>query len=124
MRNESPVSLHAAFEAAFNSADLEALTALYEPGAVLASQQGGPFHGLDAIREAYRGFLAMKSDIHVETLGMLETGEGLALLHGRWTRKGTDADGAELRWEGRNTEVVRRQPDGRWLFLIDNPSAP
>ena len=26
--------------------------------------------------------------------------------------------------EGRSTEAARRQPDGRWLFVIDNPSVP
>jgi uncharacterized protein (TIGR02246 family) len=122
--NTQPSTLHAAFEAAFNSGDLEALTALYEPGAVLSSQPNVLFAGLDAIREAYRGFLDMKPEIHVETLAILEAGDGLALLHGRWEMTGTGPDGAGIRMEGRNTEVARRQPDGSWLFVIDNPFAP
>ena len=121
--SNAPSTLHAAFEAAFNSGDADAVTALYEPGAVLMSRPG-LLSGLDAIRESYRGILAVKPEIHVETLGMLETGEGIALLHGRWTKKGIGEDGAEIRSEGRSTEVVRRQADGRWLFLIDNPFAP
>ena len=124
MFNHQPAELHGAFQAAFNAADLEALVALYEPGAVLSSQSNQPVSGRDAIREAYRAFLAVKPEIHLETLAMFETGEGLALLHGRWTMTGTGPDGAELRMEGRNAEVVRRQPDGSWLFLIDNPFAP
>jgi uncharacterized protein (TIGR02246 family) len=125
MPHDPPIKLHAAFVAAFNAADLEAMTALYEPGAVLASQAGAPVvSGVDAIREAYRGFFAMKPEIHLETLGVIEAGEGLALLHGHWSMTGTGPDGAEIRMEGRNTEVVRRQPDGRWLFVIDNPFTP
>lgn len=125
MPDDPPIKLHAAFVAAFNAGDLEAMTALYEPEAVLASQPGAPVvSGVDAIREAYRGFFAMKPEIHLETLGVVEAGEGLALLHGQWSMKGTAPDGAEIRMEGRNTEVVRRQPDGRWLFVIDNPFAP
>ncbi|MBZ5617302.1 MAG: DUF4440 domain-containing protein [Acidobacteriia bacterium] len=123
MPNQPPTSLHAAFELALNSADLEALTALYEPEAVL-SQPTAPVSGWDAIRKAYRGVLALKPQIRVETLGMLDTAEGLALLHGRWTMTGTGPDGVEIRMEGRNTEVVRRQPDGSWRYLIDDPFAP
>ena len=45
----------------------------------------------------------------------------LALLQGKWVLLGTGPDGAEMHSEGRNTETVRRQADGRWLFVIDNP---
>jgi len=116
-------SIHEEFEAAFNAGDLEALTALYEPAAVLKVGDAVA-HGPAAIREAYRGFLARQPEIHVETLEVLETGEGLAMLHGRWREKWTGPDGTEFQTEGRNTEVVRRQPDGTWRFLIDNPFAP
>lgn len=116
--------VHDRFEKAFNSGDVEALAAMYEPGAILVTQPNGPVSGLDAIREAYRGFLESKPRIHVETLAVFELSEGIAMLHGRWVKTGTQPDGSEVRIEGRNTEVVRRQPDGRWLFLIDNPFAP
>ena len=48
----------------------------------------------------------------------------VALLHGRWTLKGTAPDGSAIETSGRNSEVVRRQPDGGWLFAIDNPFTP
>lgn len=118
-----PTQIHQQFSQAFNAANLEALVGLYEAGAVLAVE-GGPARGLDAIREAYRGFLAFKPRIRVETIASFETADGLALLHGRWEMTGTQPDGSPLRMEGRNTEVVRRQPDGRWLFVLDNPFAP
>jgi ketosteroid isomerase-like protein len=33
----------------------------------------------------------------------------------------TAPGGSPLELAGRFTDVVRRQPDGRWLFVIDNP---
>jgi hypothetical protein len=33
-----------------------------------------------------------------------------------------ESSGQAVRREGRNTETARRQADGRWLFVIDNPS--
>ena len=46
------------------------------------------------------------------------------MLHGAWILQETSADGTTMRREGRNTETVREQPDGRWLFVIDNPRVP
>jgi uncharacterized protein (TIGR02246 family) len=117
----SPEELHTGFQEAFNRHDLEAVVALYEPGAVLVSD-AEPAQGTDAIREAYRGFFAMRPVMELQTLAVHRAGE-LAMLHGRWMLRGAAPDGSEIRREGRNTEIARRQPDGRWLFVIDNPYA-
>jgi ketosteroid isomerase-like protein len=34
---------------------------------------------------------------------------------------GTDPDGNDVSMTGLTSDVVRRQPDGNWLFVIDNP---
>ncbi len=120
--NESPEHLHLSFQDAFNRHDLESIVALYEPGAVLASAEGA-VQGTDAIREAYRGILAMRPTINLQTLGVNRAVD-LAMLHGKWTLYGTGPDGSQIHREGRNTETARLQPDGRWLFVIDNPSIP
>ena len=119
---DSPEQLHARFLDAFNRHDVEAIAALYEPDAVFASSRG-PVYGKDAIREAYRGVFAKRPTMELETLGANRVGE-LAMLHGHWIMHSRGADGSPVRHEGRNTETVRLQPDGRWLFVIDNPSVP
>jgi uncharacterized protein (TIGR02246 family) len=123
MSVRSPVEIHAAFEKAFNAGDLDGVVALYEKDAVLVAGAGRTVNGQGAIREAYRGYLAMRSSMTLETLAAFESG-GLALLHGRWSRQWKGPDGAEIQVTGRNSEVVRRQPDGIWLFIIDNPFTP
>lgn len=119
---EPPERLHTKFQDAFNRHDLEAIVALYEPGAVLVSA-GGSVQGADAIRDLYRGVLATRPTIDVRTLAVNRAGD-LAMLHGTWRLNGIGADGGEIPREGRNTETARLQPDGRWLFVIDNPSTP
>lgn len=120
--NHSPEQLHRAFQDAFNCHDLESIVALYEPGAVLVGLEGS-VQGTDAIRERYRGVLATRPTIDVQTLGVNVAGN-LAMLHGKWILHGTTPDGGLIRREGRNTETARQQPDGRWLFVIDNPRVP
>jgi uncharacterized protein (TIGR02246 family) len=119
---QSPEGLHRSFQDAFNRHDVESTVALYEAEAVLAAG-GGPVQGVAAIREVYRNVLAGRPTIEIRTLGVHRAGD-LALLHGRWTLLETGPDGGQIRREGRNTEVARLQPDGRWLFVIDNPSVP
>ena len=116
--------VHPAFAKAFSAGDLEGLVAMYEPQAILAPEPGTVVTGTAAIREAYRTFLEIHPEIQVETLGTFESGDGIAMLHGRWIMTATLPDGTAIRNEGRNTEVLRRQADGVWLFLIDNPFTP
>jgi uncharacterized protein (TIGR02246 family) len=119
---ESPEQLHISFQNSFNRHDLDSIIGLYEPGAVLAGVDG-PVQGRDAIREAYRSVLAMRPTIDLETLAVNRAGD-LAMLHGKWILHGAGPDGGQIRREGRNTETARLQPDGRWLFVIDNPLIP
>lgn len=119
---ERPEQLHIKFQDAFNRHDLDAIVALYEPGAVLVSA-GGSVQGTEAIRDLYRAVFATRPTIDLRTLAVNRTGD-LAMLHGTWRLNGIGADGGETPREGRNTEAARLQPDGRWLFVIDNPSTP
>lgn len=119
---EVPERLHVSFQDAFNRHDLDSIVALYEPGAVLVSGDGSA-QGTDAIRAVYRGFLAMRPIIELQTLRVDCAGD-LAMLHGKWVLHGTASDGTQISSEGRNTEIARLQPGGRWLFVIDNPSIP
>ena len=115
-----PQDLHRAFQDAFNRHDVEAVVELYEPDAVVISGTG-PVRGVDAIREMYRGVFTMLPTLDIQTLALHIVGD-LAMLQGRWTWRGTAADGSAIQREGRSVETVRRQTDGRWLFVIDNPS--
>ena len=115
-----PEEIHGAFTKAFNAGDLDALMALYEPGASVAPAPGQVVTGTAAIRDVLAGFLALKGQM-VITTSRVVAAEDVALLHGSWTLTGTDPDGNAIEMDGRNTEVARRQADGTWLFAIDNP---
>jgi len=38
-----------------------------------------------------------------------------------WSFQGTGPDGAPVTLTGQNADVLRRQSDGSWRFVIDNP---
>jgi ketosteroid isomerase-like protein len=115
MPANSPQELHAIFVDAFNRADLDALVALYESAAVLVT--GGKItSGHAAIRQPYQRILSNGGHMELETCHLLESGDGLALLHAAWK---IHRDGSAI--SGLSTEVARRQPDGGWLFVFDEP---
>ncbi len=58
--------------------------------------------------------------INGELQPIIEAGD-LALIISKWTLKGTDPTGAAVDLAGQTADVVRRQADGSWLFVIDNP---
>ncbi len=108
---------------ALNAGDLEAALALFEPGATLVMPSavgGGSVTGVAALREALGGFISIGPTLAVKPEKTLLSGD-TALLVGIWTLTGRAPDGRDVDIAGRHADVVRRQPDGSWLFVIDNP---
>jgi len=117
---QEPEQAHRLFVEAFNSGNLDALVALYEPEAITFNKENQPVKGSAQIREALSGFLSMKPHITLTTRDALRNGE-LALLRSQWEMTFTGPDGKPVQIAHRSTEVVRLQKDGRWLYVIDNP---
>lgn len=106
------------FEERFASSDLDGLMDLYEDGAVFTNAQGA-HEGSDAIREVLAGYLSTGASIAMNDSVSFEASE-LALVHWAWTMTFPDGRVAE----GATAEVLRRQSDGSWKFIIDNPDGP
>ncbi len=103
-----------------NSGDLDALLGLYERDAAFAAQPGTLAHGATGIRESLAGFIALKGELDLRVTRVLEV-DDLALVVGTWTFEGTGPDGEPVRLSADNADVLRRQADGTWRFVIDNP---
>jgi ketosteroid isomerase-like protein len=95
--------------------------ALYEPAAVFEPQPGVVVEGRQAIRQALAEVLALRPTMVAETVEVLQ-GDDVALVINEWTMTGTAPDGSEVRQGGRSSDVVRRQPGGEWLVLVDKPA--
>jgi enoyl-CoA hydratase len=116
-----PEALGRLFAERVNAGDLSGLLALYEDGATLVGPDGGTASGSDAIRERLEALLAMTPEITLTSCRAVMAGD-LALMSGRWRMSlGGEGDGS-TGFDGTSTEVARRQADGGWLYVIDNPS--
>jgi uncharacterized protein (TIGR02246 family) len=120
MNATSPDQVIQLFSQRLNEGDLEGALALYEGGASFSPQPGAQVTGAEEIRGALEGFFALDPTIEGEIQGVLETGD-LALVHNRWRLSGRQPDGEPVEMEGTSADVVRRDADGTWRILIDNP---
>ena len=122
MPAQKPQVIHQQFEAAYNAGDIDGLMALYEPDCALIGEPGKVASGPDQVRAGLDGLIALKGTAKLTTRDVVQVGD-LALLSCSWTLDGTGPDGQPLSIGGATAEVARRQPDGRWLYVIDNAVA-
>lgn len=115
----TPEQVHSLFRENFNAGDIEALVDLYEPDAVLVPFPGSVARGRQEVRAALEEFLGMKGTLAFETKVALTVGD-LAYLSGTWQLTGKDPDGNDLTMGATTAEVVRRQSDGTWRYVLDN----
>ena len=93
-----------------NAGDVEGLVALYEPNAVLAFPEGTIAEGHAEIRAVYEDFLARSP--------VLSPGRQRApLVSGDLALTAT-----ELPTGAVTVEIAHRQPDGHWLWAVDQPT--
>lgn len=96
-----------------NAGDAAGVAALYEPQAVLAYPADQPVTGREAIQAIYQQMADAGMKFAIETPLPTVRFEDLALTSTR------SADNTGVR-----VQVLRRQPDGSWLRIIDRPEVP
>jgi uncharacterized protein (TIGR02246 family) len=123
MPARSPKEIHALIAAAFNAGDVDAFIELHEEDAVaLVPPDGRRVSGRDELRAAVEPIFALRPNARIEVFGKLQA-DGLALTHARLDVVAGD-DPERLEVSGRGTVVSRRQPDGTWRIVLDNPMSP
>lgn len=121
MAAKTPEDVDRLFGEHVNAGDAAAVAALYEKDGVLVFQ-GTTFQGPEQIRAFLEGMTAAKARIDMNVKQVVQAGD-VAVLYNDWSMTVTDADGKTEASSGKAIEVVRRQPDGTWKFVIDDPSA-
>ncbi len=107
-RAAEPEDLGRLFLERANARDVDGVAALYEPDAVLASAGGDLVTGTKAIRRMYEALLADPPQFAGDVRPALRRGD-LALTSTRFRG-------------GATAEIARRQSDGTWLWVADQPN--
>jgi uncharacterized protein (TIGR02246 family) len=106
--------------AAVAAKNMEAILETYSADAVMVGPRGERSVGTPALREAFKNFLAIDPKISVIKSDIVQAGD-TALHTYEWTMTGKLPDGTPLQQGGLSIVVLRKQLDGRWLMVVDNP---
>ena len=115
-----PEDCDRAFAASVKARDLDGVMSLYESDAQYVRRNGAVVIGQSAIREHLQSITNAPTEIEMDVVRVVAL-NGIALIYNDWTSKTVSEDGQVRESSGKAIEVVRRQPDGRWLFAIDDP---
>jgi enoyl-CoA hydratase len=119
----NPEDLNRLFAERANAGDLEGILELYENGATLVGPDGQPATGEQSIRERLEGLLTMAPKVQAGESRAVLAGD-IALLSNRWRMTfALGEGGGQTGFEATSTEVARRQADGYWRYVIDDPAS-
>jgi len=117
----NPEDLDRLFAEGVNRGAAAAVAALYEKDGVLLL--GGEMHqGSDTIRGVLEGMVAAGTRIDMSVTRVVRVGD-LAMVYNDWQMSGLGPDGKPRQSSGKAIEVVRRQADGTWKYVLDDPNA-
>ncbi len=115
-----PGDLPALFARYAAAGDLRSLLDLYEPEAAFVGPDGTPAIGADAVRERLDGLLSASPRIVSSPCRVVVAGD-VALICSAWKMSFAGHAGPGI--ESQSTEVARRQADGSWRYVIDDPAS-
>ena len=117
----SPSAVLELFVRFVDEARLDAALSLYEPDAVMVEKPGRMARGSAEIRAALAALIDSGVHLAIEVTQVIPASD-LAFVVSAWSVAApAAAGGAHVVAQGEGTDVMRRQPDGSWRFVLDNP---
>ncbi|MEV4189936.1 YybH family protein [Streptomyces toxytricini] len=116
----TPVGAARYFQHCVRSGDLDAAMDCFDPDSVYVTGPGAYVRGLEEIRTAVSAYVSVRPDLRAHRWAGLAAGDIVAWVD-EWTIKATLPDGTVLDMSGVSSDVLRRRPDGTFIYLVDNP---
>jgi ketosteroid isomerase-like protein len=104
----------------FNRGNISFLMTLYEKDACFAFKAGQVVMDKEGIRQILQDLIDTGGKLKAKVKRVLNV-SNLALLITEWSITNTGIDDKPINLSGRGTIVLRRQSNGTWLMVIENP---
>lgn len=105
---------------AFQDGQIDQVMTAYEPLATILFEPLTPMSDREAQIAAFHQMAGLSPVFTYAGHEVVVTGD-IALHIAPWTMTGQMPDGTDIAQEGLSVAVLRRQPDGSWKMVIDNP---
>lgn len=113
--------LYDAWQSRFNAADIDGIVDLYVADVTYVSPEGKALNGKTGVRADLSEAFKIKPRIDIHDRKHLVY-KDIALTTNRWTMVIPNADGTHQTLTGGGIEVMRKQADGGWRYIIDDAS--
>lgn len=104
----------------FQGNDIAGVMASYETEATVVFEPGSPISDSAQLEQMFAGMAAVNPVFDYAGHEVIVNGD-IAIHIAPWSMNGKTPDGQELAQSGLSIAVLRRQPDGSWKMVIDNP---
>jgi|GEM_PF-718763 len=108
--------------AAFMDKDIDTVMASYEHPATVVFEPGTPVSDHATISEMFKGMSGVNPVFCYSGHEVIVNGD-IGIHIAPWSMQGVMPDGTTIAQSGLSVAVLRRQPNGTWLMVIDHPHA-
>jgi len=108
--------------AAFHQKDMKGVMASYEKGGAVMFEPGKAITEPAMIQKMFEGFFQINPNFTYPKGHEVYIANDIALHIAPWVMTGKTPDGAELLQSGLSIAVLRKQTNGDWLMVLDNPN--
>ncbi|WP_420570841.1 YybH family protein [Kordia sp.] len=105
---------------AFQNKDIDTVMACYEPNAVIVFEPESPISDTHILREMFTKMSMVNPIFTYSGHEVFITGN-IATHIAPWTMTAKAPDGTEIKQSGLSVAVLRKQKNGQWLMILDNP---
>lgn len=105
---------------AFQKGDIDAVMETYETRQSIAFEPGEAVSDSALSRQLFQQFHSLSPTFSYSGHEVIVEGD-IAVHIAPWQMTGTGPEGKTVTAEGLSVAVLRRQPDGSWKMVIDNP---
>ena len=106
--------------ASFQGGDIEGVMSSSEDKATVVFEPEKPVSDSAVMRETFQQMFQLNPRFEYSGHEVF-VAEDIAVHLAPWQMTGTAPDGTEIEQSGLSVAVLRRQPSGRWLMVIDDP---
>lgn len=110
-----------AMTSAFHKKDIDGVLTSYEGGAAIMFEPGTKISDPAVIRQMFEGAFQINPAYSYPQGHEVYVSNDIALHIAPWVMEGTAPDGSNIEQSGLSVAVLRKQKNGMWLLVIDNP---
>jgi uncharacterized protein (TIGR02246 family) len=122
MQAKKPADCDRLFGEYAGKGDLKGLLSLYEEECTFVRADRSVHTGLAEVRKILASVAERRPRITMNVFKVVRVGD-LAMLYNDWTMTTNASDGSSTEATHKAIELVRRQADGSWRFVLDDPFA-